>query len=216
MYQVKTKICGVRALEEAEAAIEAGADLLGFNFWPSSPRYVEPDAAARIINRLPPLFAAIGVFVDEEPARIASIVSRLGLAAAQLHGNETVGYSAALNGIKIIKAFRVGDGFEPAAVATFGASAVLLDAGVKGSYGGTGRVFDWRLAVETKRFAPVILAGGLTVENVEEAIVQVKPLAVDVCSGVESEPGRKDLTKLREFLAVVARVNGRLAQGLRI
>lgn len=207
MSRVRVKICGVRSMEEAEAAVEAGADALGFNFWPRSPRYIAPDAARSVVRQLSPLISAIGVFVNEDRQRIAEIVSDVGLNAAQLHGDETPEFCAGLGSIKIIKAIRVADDFDCASINRYSASMMLLDTSVKGSYGGTGKSFDWRVAIEAKRYARIILAGGLTIENVAEAITSVKPFAIDVCSGVEAEPGRKDTGKLRRFMAEVARAN---------
>jgi phosphoribosylanthranilate isomerase len=207
MSRVRVKICGVRSIEEAEAAIEAGADALGFNFWPRSPRYISHEAARGVIRRVSPLIPAVGVFVNEDPRRIAEIVSDAGLSAVQLHGDETPGFCAGLGSIKMIKAIRVSNDFDCASIADYPVGMVLLDASVKGSYGGTGKVFDWRVAVEAKRYARIMLAGGLTAENVAEAVVRVGPAAVDVCSGVEAEPGRKDLDKVRRFVAEVARAN---------
>ena len=208
MNRVRVKICGVRSLEEAEAATAAGADALGFNFWPKSPRYVQPGEAARIIAGLPALVNSIGVFVNEELDRVREIVSQVGLDAVQLHGEETPRYCLELNGTKVIKAFRVGEVFDPNIIRNYPVSTILLDAKVDGKYGGTGKRFSWDLAVEAKRSARVILAGGITIDNVAEAITTVRPFAIDVCSGVESEPGRKDLNKMREFMKEVARVNG--------
>src|SRR6185503_14529825 len=151
MNRVRVKICGVRSLEEAEAAIEAGADALGFNFWPRSPRYIAPDAARSVISQISPLVSAIGVFVNETQQRIAEIVSAAGLNAAQLHGDETPEFCAGLGSIKIIKAIRIADGFDCASINRYTASAILLDTSVRGSYGGTGSRFDWGVAVEAKR-----------------------------------------------------------------
>ena len=207
MNRVRVKICGVRSLEEAEAAVEAGADALGFNFWPRSPRYIAPDAARSVIRQISPPVSAIGVFVNEDPLRIAEIVSGAGLNAVQLHGDETPEFCAGLGSIKIIKAVRVADDFDCASINRYPVSAILLDTSVKGSYGGTGKRFDWSAAIEAKRYARIILAGGLTIENVAEAIKSVNPFAIDVCSGVESEPGRKDIDKLQRFMAEVVRAN---------
>jgi phosphoribosylanthranilate isomerase len=207
MKRVRVKICGLRSLEEAEAAVVAGADALGFNFWPSSPRFIAPAEAARIVAAIPALVHSIGVFVNEEADRVREICSQVGLDAVQLHGEETARYCRSLHPAKVIKAFRVGEEFDPRSVVDYAASAVLLDARVEGQYGGTGKRFSWDLALSAQQYAPVILAGGLTVENVAEAISFVRPFAIDVCSGVEAEPGRKDLNKLREFMKEVARAN---------
>ncbi|MCI0490335.1 MAG: phosphoribosylanthranilate isomerase [Blastocatellia bacterium] len=207
MSRVRVKICGVRSLEEARAASDAGADAIGFNFWPESLRYIAPEAAREIISGLPPLIACIGVFVNEERESIIDIASQVGLSAVQLHGDESPDFCARLDSVKIIKAFRVGEGFDVGVIEKYDVSAALLDTRIKGSYGGTGQRFDWSVALEAKKRAPVILAGGLTIENVADAIRQVSPMAIDVCSGVEASPGSKDLDKLRRFMNEVARAN---------
>jgi phosphoribosylanthranilate isomerase len=214
MSRVKVKICGVRGRDEARAAVEAGADALGFNLWPNSPRYVAPGIARELIRELPPFVASVGVFVNEGEEVIQRLASELGLSAVQLHGDESPEFCARLSSMRVIKALRVGPGFDVASIKAYRVNAVLLDTSVKNSYGGTGRSFDWSVAVEAKRWAPIILAGGLTVENVEDAIRAVRPFAVDVCSGVEAEPGWKDLVKLREFLASVHRANAENAWGV--
>ena len=207
MNRVKVKICGVRTLKEAQAAIEGGADALGFNFWPRSARYIEPQTAREIILSLPPLISTVGVFVNESGEMIKEIAAFTHLDAIQLHGDESPQDCFALADLKLIKAFRVGEHFDRQSVAKYPVQAVLLDANVAGTYGGTGHRFDWQIATAVKEIAPLILAGGLTIENVGDAIRQVRPMAVDVCSGVESEPGRKDFDKLRTFLETVQRVN---------
>jgi len=211
MMRVKVKICGIRSLEEAEAALDEGADALGFNFWPRSPRYITPRAAGEIIARLSPMASSVGVFVNEDAGRILAIASDLQLSAVQLHGDESPEFCARLAAVKTIKAVRVGQDFDLSVIERYSVAMVLLDSDIKGSYGGTGQRFDWRIALEAKRLAPIILAGGLNTENVWDAITHVRPAAIDVCSGVESEPGRKDLTKLRSFMAVVARANALIA-----
>jgi phosphoribosylanthranilate isomerase len=211
MSRVKTKICGVRTLEEAQAAVDAGADALGFNFWPRSARYVEPHTAREVIAGLSPGVCTVGVFVNEEANRIMDIASELSLGAVQLHGDESPAFCDGLGSIKTIKALRVGQDFDLRVIEDYHVNMVLLDSSVPGSYGGTGSRFDWRIAIEAKRLAPIILAGGLTAENVWDAITHVRPAAIDVCSGVEAEPGRKDLDKLRRFMAIVAQANALIA-----
>lgn len=206
MNRVKVKICGIRTLLEAEAAIESGADALGFNFWPDSPRYIAVAEARKIIEKIARGFA-VGVFVNEQPQRILDIAKEVGLNAVQLHGDEPPEVCSTLREIKIIKAFRVGNDFNAQTIKGYDINAALLDTAIKGSYGGTGKSFDWRIAHEAKRFIPIILAGGLTVENVARAIKEVNPAAVDVCSGVESAPGQKDVGKMKELLAEVAWAN---------
>jgi phosphoribosylanthranilate isomerase len=211
MSRVKVKICGVGALEEAEAAIESGADALGFNFWPQSPRYISPKAASLIIGKLSPVVSTVGVFVNEEVSNITTIASELGLTAVQLHGDESPEFCERLGSIKKIKAIRVGQDFDLSVIERFPVNMILLDSNIRGSYGGTGQRFDWRIAIEAKRLARIILAGGLNSDNVWDAVTHVRPAAIDVCSGIEAEPGRKDLDKLRRFMSIVARANALIA-----
>ena len=211
-HRVRVKICGVGTVAESTAAIEAGADALGFNFWPQSARYIAPEKAREIAARLSPLVPRVGVFVNQDHSRIAEIVAGVGLHAAQLHGDESPEFCGRLAGIAIIKAFRVGPDFDSSVLSRYPINTALLDASIKGRYGGTGERFDWRIADEARRYARIILAGGITVDNVFEAITRVRPFAVDVCSGVEEEPGRKDVKKMREFMREVARANARLAE----
>ncbi|HSE37456.1 MAG TPA: phosphoribosylanthranilate isomerase [Blastocatellia bacterium] len=211
MSRVKVKICGIRTLEEGEAALDAGADALGFNFWRQSARYVDPDVVREMINGLSPIACKVGVFVNEEANRVMDIASELGLNAVQLHGDESPEFCDQLGSIKTIKAIRVGQDFDLNLIQEYRVDMVLLDSRVEGRYGGTGHRFDWRVAIEAKRLAPIILAGGLTTENVWEAITHARPAAIDVCSGVEAEPGRKDLVKLRRFMAIVAKANALIA-----
>jgi phosphoribosylanthranilate isomerase len=209
--RVKVKICGVRTLDEAQAAIEAGADALGFNFWPRSPRYISPAEAALIAAKLPPLVSLVGVFVNEQRQRIIETAATVGLHAVQLHGDEPPEFCEGFGHLKVIKALRVSDDFDCRVLEGYPVAMILLDAGVKGSYGGTGHRFDWRKAIEAKQYAPLILAGGLRADNIAQAITTVRPVAVDVCSGVEAEPGRKDLRKLRELMIEVKVANAKLA-----
>ena len=211
MAKVKVKICGIRSLEEAEAAVNAGADALGFNFWPQSPRYVTPRAAKAIIGGLSPIVSFVGVFVNDEAKRITEIATELHLNAVQLHGDESPEFCESLASIKTVKAIRVGLDFDLNVIKRYAGCMVLLDSNIKGSYGGTGQRFDWRIAIEAKQLARIILAGGLNTENVWDAVTYVRPAAIDVCSGVEAEPGRKDLDKLKKFMAVVARANALIA-----
>lgn len=199
---VQVKICGITNLEDARAAVEAGADALGFNFWPRSKRYVTPARAREIIEALPPGVLLVGVFVNEEgPEEVARKVSESGVGAAQLHGDETPEFCRRLRGLMLIKALRVGEGFRAEAAAGYGAEAILLDAFSTEERGGTGRTFDWSVAKTTRALVPkLFLAGGLTPENVAEAVRAVKPYGVDVCSGVESAPGRKDFARMRRFI----------------
>jgi phosphoribosylanthranilate isomerase len=212
MSRVKIKICGVRTSDEAQAAIDAGADALGFNFWPKSARYIEPAVARELTEGISPIVCRVGVFVNEEADRILQIASDVGLTAVQLHGDESPEFCDLLSSIKTIKAIRVGQDFDLSVIEKYRVNMVLLDSSLEGSYGGTGRRFDWQLAIEAKRLAPIILAGGVNADNVWEAITHVRPSAIDVCSGVESEPGRKDLDRLRRFMSVAARANATIAE----
>jgi phosphoribosylanthranilate isomerase len=212
MARVRIKICGIRSLEEAGVALGLGADAIGFNFWKGSRRYIDPDAARHIIARQNQFFGAyVGVFVNEEEAVIRRVASDLGLAAVQLHGDEPHEFCEHLSPLRVIKALRVTNGFDPKSVSSYRASAVLLDSQVGSMYGGTGYRFDWQVAIEAKQYAPIILAGGINSDNVSQAVRAVGPLAIDVCSGVEAEPGRKDFGKMREFMTAFDRANSDLS-----
>lgn len=200
----RVKICGITRLVDARLAIELGAAALGFNFYPRSPRYLEPRAAADIVERLPPFVTAVGVFAGEnDAAHVATVAREAGITVVQLHGPEEPVPAKALEGFLVIRAVPVGDDFKAARLARLKAQAFLLDADDPEKVGGTGRTFNWALAREASRYGPIILAGGLTPENVGEAIRQVRPFAVDVASGVEAVPRAKDAAKLRAFFAAV-------------
>lgn len=207
----RVKICGITSWPDARRAIEAGCDALGFNFYPRSPRYVSPQAAAAIRNRLPKEIATVGVFVNEPPGDVSELARTIHLDYAQLHGEERPAVARAVGrGTPVIKAFQVGPRFGPARMAGYPATAFLLDAAPSRSRlrGGTGCTFDWSLARAAAQYGPIVLAGGLTPENVAQAIRVARPAAVDVASGVESAPGRKDPRKLRAFLDAVVAVRG--------
>ena len=191
------KICGTTSEEDALLSVALGADALGFIFAPS-PRQVAPGLVHDIVRRLPPEILTIGVFRNELPQRVAKIVNECGLRGAQLHGRETPDQSQWLKERIpiVIKAFVGGDPMIKHAH-EHGADAVLLDSPNPGS----GKVFDWRLAEDAPTSMPILLAGGLTAENIADAINKVHPLGVDSCTGVELEPGRKDPRKLRLFIA---------------
>jgi phosphoribosylanthranilate isomerase len=198
----RVKVCGITNLEDALAALDAGAEMLGFNFYARSPRYVTPAAARKIIERLPEGTDCVGVFVNEPtPAEVERIAHEAGLGTVQLHGDETPEYCQSLRGLSIIKALRVGADYTPESAAIYGTDAVLLDAYVPGERGGTGHTFDWTLASLTRERVPkLFLAGGLNPENVAAAVAAVRPYAVDVCSGVEISPGRKSPELIRRFV----------------
>ena len=189
------KICGITNVEDALAAVDGGAKALGFNFYSPSPRYVSPAEAARIVAELPPGVWRVGVFVNAAPDEIARINQTAGIDVAQLHGDEPP--SALPSALRIWKALRVDEGFDPASMNAYEVEAFLLDA-PSVNYGGTGHTFDWSRAMNTDK--RLILAGGLDAGNVQEAIRLVRPWGVDACSRLESAPGRKDHTKMRLFL----------------
>jgi len=199
---VRVKICGITNAEDAMVSVMSGADALGFVFFRESPRYITPDAAASIIRMLPPFVSTVGVFVNAPVERVREVVMRAGLTHAQLHGEESPEDCRAL-GSKAIKAFRVDKISDLAPIEKYSscASAFLLDAYSKTAFGGTGMTFNWDVAVEAKRYGRIILAGGLTPENVADAVHRVQPYAVDTSSGVEAEKGRKDHHKVRMFIA---------------
>lgn len=202
---VLIKICGITNLEDALLSIEAGADALGFNFYKRSPRYIEPESAREIIAQLPVSILSVGVFVNEDsPEDVARIAEEAKLNAVQLHGEETPQYCVALKGYRVIKALRVSSDFNPKDVLKFEVDAVLLDAYSREAHGGTGKTFKWSIATQTQRLIPkLFLAGGLTPENVAEAIMQIRPYAVDACSSLEIKHGKKDIAKVKAFIKAV-------------
>ena len=199
---IKIKICGITNAQDAEAAVAAGADALGFVFYPKSPRCIEPAAAKRIIAQLPPFVLPVGVFVNQDPETIRNIYHECGLAFAQLHGEETPAFCESL-GRPVLRALRLRDRGSLLALAEYkgrmGVRGFVVDAFSAEAYGGTGQTVDWSLAREVAKAAPILLAGGLTPGNVQEAIRQVQPYGVDVSSGVEERPGKKDHEKIRAF-----------------
>ena len=203
---IKVKVCGITNAEDALAAVEAGADALGFIFYEKSPRYVVPAVAANIIAQLPPLVTPVGVFVNEGLATVRAIMDTCGLAMAQLHGDENVSYCREL-ARPAMKALRLRDRGSLLALAEYqgrgGVRGFVLDTFSELSYGGTGQITDWGLAAEVAKSTPLLLAGGLTPDNVTEAIRTVRPYGVDVSSGVESAPGKKDHAKMCAFVDAV-------------
>jgi phosphoribosylanthranilate isomerase len=197
---VRVKICGITNLDDALAAIDFGADALGFVFFPSSPRYISYLDASEIIRRLPPFINTVGVFVNENPAQIIETISVTGINVVQLH-SEGPSQMPPLP-CPVIKAIRVKslDSLDPLINIKDVVSAFLLDTYTPDVFGGTGQIFNWEIAVEAKQFGRIILAGGLTPDNISEAVRHVKPYAVDVSSGVEAEKGKKDHKKLKLFI----------------
>jgi phosphoribosylanthranilate isomerase len=195
---VRVKICGITNWTDARLAVTAGADALGFNFYRQSPRYIAPDEARLIATRLPRRILLVGVFVNAAPEDVLRAARNVDLNLVQLHGEESPADVQELSeSFPVIKAFRVQRGFGGERLKRYrGAAAFLLDAFDAKRRGGTGKTFDWSVAKKAKKYGAIIVAGGLTPENVAGAIRQAQPFAVDICSGVESRPGRKDPDRL--------------------
>ncbi len=193
---MKVKICGITNIDDALYAAELGADALGFIFVKSSPRYIAPKAARKIIQELPPFIVPVGIFVDVPQEEILGTIEQTGIKCVQLHGNET---PKQLNGfpVPVYKSFHVDFSFNPEILRRYKGSAYLLDTKISGKLGGTGQTFDWEIAIKAKEYGRIILAGGLTPDNIIEAAQRVQPYAMDVNSGVEELPGKKDHTKLK-------------------
>ncbi|MEP7212145.1 MAG: phosphoribosylanthranilate isomerase [Acidobacteriota bacterium] len=200
----RVKICGITNLDDALRSAAFGADELGFNFYPKSPRYVTPRNAAAIARGLPSHVVKVGVFVNETLGEIVRAAENVSLDAVQLHGDELPEFVASVReciNAFVIKAFRVSRPFDRDTIAGTGADAILLDAYSKNEYGGTGETFDWDIAASVSKRVPMLyLAGGLSEHNVADAIAAVNPYCVDACSCLESKPGVKDEQKLRNFL----------------
>ena len=201
---VKVKICGVTSAEDALRAVDYGADALGFNFYPPSPRYIQPGKAATILRELPPGICTAGLFVNESRQHVASVLRSCrspessGLTAVQFHGDEDPRFCTHWP-LKVIKAFRVRDRETLGQIGEYPVDYYLLDSWSRG-FGGSGSPFTWTW-LRAPMARPVILAGGLDVENVSEAVQVVKPFGVDVCTGVEAVPGRKDHQRMKDFIA---------------
>jgi phosphoribosylanthranilate isomerase len=196
----KVKICGLTNLEDALVAAEAGADALGFVLYPRSPRCIKPTAVQEIIRQLPPYVTTVGVFANTGAKEMLDVLESCGLDFAQLQGDEPPSVCKRL-GSKVVKAIRVKDRESLATMKSYSVRAFVLDTYTKENFGGTGKMFDWDLAVEAKQYGRIILAGGLNPENVEEAIRKVRPYGVDVSSGIEQRIGKKDPEKIRQFIA---------------
>jgi phosphoribosylanthranilate isomerase len=202
------KICGITNLDDALAAVAVGADALGFNFYKPSPRYITPPHARQIIEQLPNSLLTVGVFVNEESEAVRSIANEANIQALQLHGDESPAYCHELAASHyVIKTFAVSANFDPETPKQYELEAIMLDTKHNSLRGGTGRVFDWSIA---QRLAPAIpklfLAGGLSPENIENAIKTVRPFAVDACSALEDRPGKKNEERMRVFINTVRRV----------
>jgi len=198
---VIVKICGITNFDDAINAVESGADMLGFVFYPKSKRYIEPEKAAEIIREVSSFVTCVGVFVNENIERIKEIIEITMIDLVQLSGDETIQMCLELkNFIPVMKSFKVTDSFSSDALSSFKVDYFHLDSYSDGLYGGTGKKFNWENAIGLDKFGKIILAGGLNPENVQEAISIVKPYGVDVSSGVEDFPGRKNHDKVKLFI----------------
>jgi phosphoribosylanthranilate isomerase len=203
------KICGITNLDDALAAVAAGVDALGFNFYKPSPRYITPQHAREIVEQLPESLLTVGVFVNEEsPDVVRSIATEAGIRAVQLHGDESPEYCRELAGkYYVIKTFAVSDSFDVQTANPYEVEAIMLDTKHNTLRGGTGRVFDWSVAEQAASMIPkLFLAGGLSPENIENAVEIVRPYAVDACSALEDRPGKKNHERMRVFVNAVRRV----------
>lgn len=200
---IKVKICGITRAEDAEVAAALGADAIGFVFWPRSPRFVDAGLARAIARALPPMVTAVGVFADQSADEVGAVAAAVGLGAVQLHGRERVEDFAGLS-CRVIKALPVEPGRRPdEALSLPGHVTALLDAHDPVRLGGTGRTIDWTVAARVARARRVILSGGLRPENVRDAVAAVAPYAIDVSSGVEAAPGRKDPERMRALFDAI-------------
>jgi len=199
---IPVKVCGITRAEDARLAAGLGAAALGFIFYPPSPRYIAPDQARAVADAVGGHIRKVGVFVNAPPEEINAIVDEAGLDLVQLSGNEPPEYCRDI-AVPVIKTFHVGADFEPAATHTYDVHAILLDTRQAGSYGGTGRAFEWSLVNRDAFNSPLILSGGLTPENVLDGIEIVRPDAADVNSGVEASPGVKDRAKLERLFDIL-------------
>jgi phosphoribosylanthranilate isomerase len=196
------KICGITNLDDALAAVVAGAGALGFNFYKPSPRYISPENARAIVQQLPSSILTVGVFVNEESQSVTKIAAEVGLKAVQLHGDESPEYCRELAADhEVIKTLSVSQDFDTHLVHAYEVAAIMLDTRDNDLRGGTGRVFDWSIASQVNQLVPkLFLAGGLSPENIAEAIKAVRPFAVDACSALEDSPGKKNHERMRSFI----------------
>ncbi len=206
--RTRVKICGMTDAFEVEKAVEAGVDALGFIFVKESPRAIDPEEAKEIISQLPPFVDAVGVFMNQDPEAVSELVHYCGLTVVQLHGQEPPEYCEVMP-IRVVKAFQVKPDMGPEFLEPYNevVSAFLLDTYHKEMAGGTGETFDWSIVEKLQPSKPVILAGGLNIDNIGAAIKQVRPFAVDVNSGIEMSPGRKDPEKIEKLFQQVSQVD---------
>ena len=208
---IRIKVCGITNEKDAVKAASVGAWAVGFIFYKKSPRFISPFKAKKIIDALPPFVTPVGVFVNHNAGAMKDIISHCGLRAVQLHGDEDHHFCHRLRryNVKIIKAFRVGEGFDIKNIEPYKVDAFLFDSFDKDAYGGTGKSFDWNILREVKSMnVPIILSGGLNSQNVIEPVNELRPYAVDVNSGVEESPGKKDHAKMKDFIDIVNYISG--------
>lgn len=207
--KIRVKFCGITSIKDRDSAIIAGADAIGLVFFKDSPRFVKVEKAEKITKNMPPFVSSVGVFVNEDLRFIEECVERCGLNAVQMHGDEDIDYclkfkSLNLKGVKLIKGIRAKDKESLSAIENCPSDAIILDAYKKGLYGGTGQGFDHSLAIIAKEYGRnIIISGGLTPDNVYEVIKEVTPYAVDVSSGIESSPGKKNIELMERFMEAV-------------
>jgi phosphoribosylanthranilate isomerase len=211
---VEVKICGITNINDAYVAIKCGADALGFIFYPKSQRYVAPERAIEIIQKLPHEIIKVGVFVNHEIHEVKEIVKFCGLNLIQLHGDESPEYCAQFPKSSLIKAVSCRLEEDIRKLRNYSVRAILVDGREQGHYGGTGKNSDWRLAIKIKETHPLILAGGLNKENIRKAIETVRPQVVDINSGVELSPGKKDPDKIRDIIEIVRETNHNITGGI--
>ena len=200
---IEIKICGITNLDDALAVAEMGANALGFIFYPKSPRYISPEKAKEIIENIPREIMRVGVFVNHRADEIKEIVEFCGLNLVQLHGDESPEFCRQFPASTLIKAFSPKTENDLQKLKDYPVKAILVDAHAPGLYGGTGKTSNWELALKIKGMHPLILSGGLNIDNIIEAIKTVHPDAVDINSGVESSPGKKDHNKVSEIIEIV-------------
>ena len=202
----RIKLCGITEERDAVEAAHLGVDAVGFVFWKQSPRYVSPREAARIAAKLPPYMARVGVFVNEPASAVMDAAETAGLTTLQFHGDETPEYCRMFV-MSWYKAFTSGPAFVPESLSRYACTTYLIDGPAGEQRGGSGRAADWTAAAAARSYGRIILSGGLTAENVAAAIQAVRPYAVDVSSGVEVVPGKKDIDRLEAFVAAVREVD---------
>jgi phosphoribosylanthranilate isomerase len=206
-YRTRIKMCGTTSLQDAQVAVDLGVDALGFIFAERSPRVIVPEAALEIVSNLPPFVDKIGVFVNKPQKEIEEIIHYLGLTGVQLHGDEDPGFcegiARSVPSCSVLKAFRVGKHTQTGDIAPFNSvvKGFVLDSFVKNQEGGTGHTFDWDIIERLDLQKPFLLAGGLNPDNIVEAVGRISPYGVDVNSGIEDAPGRKNHELLRRFVA---------------